>query len=245
MAPLSPPSPYPPVSSQRKELATVESYARPAWCCQGAGIALGHLLPVRSWAPHPTPLEVMIPDSQQAVLAGKGPLGTRSSRESHRVAHLVMGQLEKAGSTRLPPGNHSHIPCHQLIGPTFLTVMSRSYDWYPPSGPLPPPTPSPTADAPSGTSSLLLQGFWSGIRNNEASKFTGLVGTAFGETHQMGPNCRPVVGTLLTNTQVAEHGAFWNRMRLGSWGRRSNYRHLSFLFNEGGCGARPCWRQPV
>lgn len=113
----------------------------------------------------------------------------------------------------------------------------------PPHTSPPPPHPRPTCSP--GTSSLLLQGFGSGSRNNEASKFTGLIGTAFGETQQMGPNCRPVVGTLLTNTQGAVHRAFWNRMRLGSWGRRSNYRHLSFLFNEGGCGARPCWRQPV
>lgn len=61
----------------------------------------------------------------------------------------------------------------------------------------------------------------------------------------MGSNCRPVVGTLLTNTQVAVYRAFWTGMRLGSWGRRSNYQHLSFLFNEGECGKRPCAKRPA
>lgn len=91
---------------------------------------------------------------------------------------------------------------------------------------------------------LLLQDFWSGICNNEDSKFSSPIGNAVWETQQMGSNCRPVVGTLLTNTQVAVYRAFWNRMWLGSWGWQSNYQHLSFLFNEGECGKRLCLKQP-
>lgn len=76
------------------------------------------------------------------------------------------------------------------------------------------------------------------MHNSEDSKFTSAIGSALWETEQMGSNCRPVVGTLLTNAQVAVYRAFWNQMWLGSWGRPSNYQHLSFLFNEGECGKR-------
>lgn len=93
----------------------------------------------------------------------------------------------------------------------------------------------------------LLRGTWpvehglqsGGIHNLESSKST----SATGENEQMESNCRPVVGTLLTNTQVAVYRAFWNRMWLGSWGQQSNYQHLSFLFNEGECGKQPCFQQ--
>lgn len=78
-----------------------------------------------------------------------------------------------------------------------------------------------------------------GIYNLESSEFT----SAIGGNEQMDSNCRPVVGALLTNTQVAVYRAFWNRMWLGSWGQQSNYQHLSFLFNEGECGKQSCFQQ--
>lgn len=184
-----------------------------------------------------TPLqtEAMISGFNPTVLAGKWSLGTSGSRQG--MASLKINQLEREGSVESPGANSMCIPCHHLIMPTFLNFYYRCSLGliHSASAPRPPD---------SGTRSLLLQGFWSGIHNNGDSKFTSLIGNALWETQQMGSNCRPVVGTLLTNTQVAVYRAFWNRMWLGSWGRQSNYQHLSFLFNEGECGKRPCLRQP-
>ena len=123
----------------------------------------------------------------------------------------------------MPSSDCAHLPSHLLCA--LITTGIQG-----------PPAPHTH----SGTGGLPLQGFRSEIHNNEDSKFTSPIGSAFWETQQMGSNCRPVVGTLLTNTQVAVYRAFWNRMWLGSWGWRSNYQHLSFLFNEGECGKRPC-----
>lgn len=91
----------------------------------------------------------------------------------------------------------------------------------------------------SGTGGLPLQGSGQ-ITTMRTPSSPAPVGSAFWETQQMGSNCRPVVGTLLTNTQVAVYRAFGTRYWLGSWGWRSNYQHLGFLFNEGECGKRAC-----
>lgn len=121
-----------------------------------------------------------------------------------------------------------HLPLLSLIKPYPHWVLARTHSR---SLQLKTPTLGPMTCAKHGFQSR-------GIHNLESSKFPTI-----GENEQMDSNCRPVVGTLLTNTQVAVYRAFWNRMQLGSWGRQSNYQHLSFLFNEGECGKQPCLQQ--
>lgn len=203
------------------------------WYCYGA-----YPTGVELWGPPQR--KAMRPDFSQAVLVRIDPWGPIVA-DSLKGPDWWTGQLEEGGRSALIKEVSTDTPrrtyVHSLPPPSFTFIIGTHH------GLCLGPSSTPSTSH-SGTSGLLLRGFRSGIRDNEDSKFTSLPGNAHWETQQMGSNCRPVVGTLLTNTQVAVYRAFWNRMWLGSWGRLSNYQHLSFLFNEGECGNRPGSRQP-
>lgn len=148
----------------------------------------------------------MIPDLDPKDSLGRDPWAPAE------VARHMTGPLEKGGGAlslgcqcghlaiAMPPSwpwsRHVHLPSH--LSRALVTTCVR------PPGPRPPVR--------GRASRRLPQRVRPGIRDKEGSKFASLIGSAPRETQQMGSNCRPVAGTLLTNTQVAGHGAFWNRM---------------------------------